>query len=448
MTDRARFPDDFLWGSATASYQIEGAAREDGRGESIWDRFSHTPGKTANGDTGDVAADHYHRWREDVAIMRELGLDAYRFSVAWPRILPNGRGEVNQKGLDFYDRLVEELMESGIEPWVTLYHWDLPQVLDDAGGWANRDTVAAFAEYTDALTQRIGDRAKHWITINEPWCVVHLGHNWGIHAPGRTNLAEALQVSHSLNLAHGHAVDVVRSNVADGKVGITLNLSHVYPATDSAEDEEAVAKVDGFTNRWFLDPVLRGSYPDDMLEQFGDAAPDVEAGDWEIITRPTDFLGINTYNPQYAKADPDAPGGVTAITPDGEKTAMDWIVEPQGLEDLLVRVQRDYDPPAIYITENGAAYTDPTPVNGRVADPERISYVRRHLLAAHRAIEQGVNLRGYFVWSLLDNFEWAEGYEKRFGITHVDYETQARTIKDSGRFYAGVIEANSVPYED
>jgi beta-glucosidase len=447
MSDRARFPDDFLWGAATAAYQIEGAAREDGRGESIWDRFSHTPGKVANGDTGDVACDHYHRWREDIGIMQELGLDAYRFSTSWPRIMPRGRGEVNRAGLDFYDRLVDGLLEANIEPWITLFHWDLPQVLDDAGGWVNRDTIDSFAEYTDVLTRRVGDRVKHWITINEPWVIAHLGYNWGILAPGRKDLKEALQVAHSLFIAHGRAVDVVRANVPEGKVGITLNLSHVYPASESTDDEEAARRVDGFANRWFLDLVLKGAYPDDMVEIFGEAAPDVASGDFELITRPTDFLGINTYFPQVAKADDDAPFGAKVVDQEGEHTATGWIVEPKGLEDLLVRVQNDYDPPAMYITENGAAFDDPDPVEGQVADPQRTSYIRRHLLSARDAIGRGAKLQGYFVWSLLDNFEWAEGYSKRFGITRVDYETQERTIKDSGRFYAGVIASNSVPVE-
>jgi beta-glucosidase len=448
VSDRVAFPDDFLWGAATASYQIEGAVHEGGRGESIWDRFSHTPGKTANGETGDVAADHYHRWREDIGTMRELGLKAYRFSTAWPRIVPGGRGAVNQMGLDFYDRLVEGLLEAGIEPWVTLYHWDLPQALQDQGGWATRATIDAFAEYTDAITRRVGDRVKNWITINEPWVVSIMGHYWGVMAPGHKDLKEALQVAHSLLVGHGRAVDVIRSNVPEGKVGITLNLSHVYPDSDRNEDLEAAHTMDGFSNRWFLDPVMKGQYPDDMLALYGDAAPDVEPGDFDLTARQTDFLGINSYNPQYANADPAATFGYTSAQRGGEHTSMGWIVEPQGFRDLLVRVQNDYEPPAIYVTENGAAFNDPAPTDGRVADPQRTSYIRRHLLAAHDAIEQGAKLQGYFVWSLLDNYEWAHGYSQRFGITRVDYETQERTIKDSGRFYADVIASNSVPVEE
>jgi beta-glucosidase len=440
----AQFPEGFVWGAATAAYQIEGGVREGGRGESIWDRFSHTPGKVRNGDTGDVACDHYHRWPEDIGIMRELGLDAHRFSVAWPRILPSGRGQRNEQGLDFYDRLVESLLEAGIEPWITLYHWDLPQALEDEGGWANRATIDAFAEYADAITRRVGDRVRNWITINEPWVVAILGHMWGIHAPGRTDLREALAVAHSLLLAHGRAVEVVRANVPDGRVGIALNLSHVYPITDRDEDVEAARKLDGMTNRWFLDPVFRGAYPADIVQLFGDSVTEIQDGDVDIITRPTDFLGINTYFPTYATADPAAPFGARTAEREGEKTATGWLVEPQAFTDLLVRVQNDYDPPAIYVTENGAAFDDAPPANGRVADPERTSYIHGHLLAAYRAIEAGTKLGGYFAWSLLDNFEWAEGYSKRFGITYVDYGTQERTIKDSGRWYAGVIEANGV----
>ncbi|HVL24977.1 MAG TPA: GH1 family beta-glucosidase [Thermomicrobiales bacterium] len=441
---QVQFPEGFLWGAATAAYQIEGAVHEGGRGESIWDRFSHTPGKVLNGDTGDVACDHYHRWREDIGIMRELGLDAYRFSVAWPRILPNGRGQRNDQGLDFYDRLVEGLLEAGIDPWITLFHWDLPQALEDEGGWVNRATIDAFAEYTDAITRRVGDRVTNWITINEPWVVSILGYMWGIMAPGRTDPKEALQVAHSLLVGHGRAVDVVRANVRDAKVGITLNLSHVYPNSDSADDERAARLVDGFSNRWFLDPVFKGEYPADMLELVGEGAPEVRDGDFDLTTRPTDFFGINTYFPTYAKADPQAPFGAGMAERDGEHTATGWLVEPQGFEDLLVRVQNDYDPPAIYVTENGAAYDDAPPVDGRVADPKRQAYIHGHLLAARRAIDAGAKLRGYFAWSLLDNFEWAQGYSKRFGVTYVDYGTQARTIKDSGRWYAEVIEVNGI----
>lgn len=439
--DRA-FPEGFLWGAATAAYQIEGAVREDGRGESIWDRFSHTPGKTVNGDTGDVASDHYHRWPADIRLMQELGLDAYRFSIAWPRILPNGRGQVNTAGLDFYDRLVDGLLAVGIEPWATLYHWDLPQALQDGGGWPHRSTADAFAEYTDAITRRLGDRVKRWITINEPWVVAILGDLWGIHAPGATSLPKALATAHHLLLAHGHAVEVIRSNVRESKVGITLNLSHVYPNSDREQDQHAATIMDGNLNRWFLDPVFGRGYPRDMVEFYGDAIPEIRNSDFDIIARLTDFLGINTYAPTWVKHDPKGLFGLIGDPrASGKRTAMDWLVDPKGLEDLLVRVHTDYVPQSIVITENGSAWNDPAPENGPVADPDRIDYLQRHLIAAHDAIAQGVPLDGYFAWSLLDNFEWAEGYTKRFGITYIDYGTQERTIKDSGRFYAETIRA-------
>lgn len=441
-----RFPDGFVWGAATAAYQIEGAVREDGRGESIWDRFSHTPGKIANGDTGDVACDHYHRWPDDIRLMQELDLDAYRFSIAWPRVLPNGRGQVNAAGLDFYERLVERLLDAGIDPWITLYHWDLPQALQDDGGWPHRSTADAFAEYTDAVTRRLGDRVKHWITINEPWVVAVIGHLWGIHAPGLTSTPAAAATGHHLLLAHGHAMEVIRSNVKESKAGITLNLSQVYPANDREEDQEAASIADGFLNRWFLDPVFGRGYPQDLMSIMSDAMPEIRPDDLDIIARPTNFLGINTYSPTWVKYDPNGQfGSVGMVRVPGKRTATDWLVQPSAFRDLLVRVHEDYAPGAIYVTENGSAWDDPSPVDGRVPDPDRVSYLQEHLLAAHNAIEQGSPLRGYFAWSLLDNFEWAEGYSKRFGITYVDFETQERTIKDSGRFYAGVIERNGVP---
>jgi beta-glucosidase len=445
-TDRLVFPDGFLWGAATAAYQIEGAATEGGRGVSIWDTWSHIPGNTANGDTGDVAIDHYHRWRDDIGIMKEIGLQAYRFSIAWPRILPNGRGEINPEGLRFYSDLVDGLLEAGSQPWITLFHWDLPQVLDDEGGWASRDMLGAWDEYVDVVTTALGDRVKHWITINEPWVISHLGYNWGVMAPGRKDLKEALAVAHGLNLARGRAVNIVRRNVPDAKVGITLNLSHIYAGSDSLDDQRAADWQDGFSNRWFLDPVMKGSYPDDMWNFFGDAVPEIQRGDMELASVPTDFLGINTYNPQYVGHDPVAPNGVGQVETIFEKTSTDWIVDPQGFEDLLVRIQRDYNPGAIVVTENGSAWDDEV-IGGTIHDSRRINYLRGHLNAAHRAIGQGVNLKGYFCWSLFDNYEWSQGYAKRFGITWVDYETQERIIKQSGRYYADVIASNSVEPE-
>lgn len=439
-----RFPDGFVWGAATASYQIEGAVRDDGRGPSIWDVFSHTPGRVANGDTGDVAADHYHRWREDIGLMREIGLGAYRFSVAWPRVIPAGVGPVNQRGLDFYDRLVDGLLEADIEPWLTLYHWDLPQALAEEGGLTHRDIAGAFGEYAEAVSKRLGDRVSTWITINEPFVAAFLGYWWGVHAPGETSRAAGLAAAHNLLRMHGTAMDVIRDTVPNARAGITLNLSPVYTRFDTEEDLEEVRIRDGIANRWFLDPVFRGAYPDDIAAMAGDDMPVVEPEDMELISRPTDFLGINYYNPTYVKANDDSPYGQGPAWPEGERTAMGWPVEPAGLSDLLQRVHREYEPGVMYITENGAAYDDSSPVEGRVHDPRRIAYYHGHLDACLDAIGAGVPLKGYFAWSLMDNFEWAEGYSKRFGIVHVDYATQERTLKDSARWYANVIHDNTL----
>jgi beta-glucosidase len=456
MQDRSerRFPAGFVWGAATAAYQIEGAVAEDGRSESIWDRFSHTPGKTENGDTGDVACDHYHRWRDDIALMRELGLNAYRFSIAWPRILPQGRGRINQAGLDFYDRLVDGLLEAGIRPWATLYHWDLPQTLEDAGGWPARATADAFAEYADAITRRLGDRVKHWITLNEPWCSSFLSYHIGRHAPGRRNFADALAAVHTLLLAHGRAVPIIRSNSADAQVGITLNLAQVYAASESEADRAAARRYDGYFNRWFLDPLYGRGYPEDMRALYGDALPAVEPGDLETIAAPMDFLGLNYYAPTFIRDNPDDPLLRVGHTPlaDAEHTAMGWACYPQGLYDQLLRLPREYPTGPLYITENGAAYDDAPPEqNGaapRVRDPQRQRYYAEHLAAAQRALRDGAPLQGYFAWSLMDNFEWAFGYTKRFGITYVDYATQQRTLKDSARWYRQIIAANALdPHE-
>lgn len=443
----ARFPAGFVWGAATAAYQIEGAAQEDGRGESIWDRFSHTPGKTVNGDTGDVACDHYHRWRDDIQLMRELNLQAYRFSIAWPRILPEGRGRVNDAGLAFYDRLVDGLLAAGLRPWVTLYHWDLPQTLEDEGGWPNRATADAFARYVEVVARRLGDRVENWITLNEPWCSSFLGYYTGEHAPGRRDPAAALAAAHSLLLAHGKAVAVLRHTRPTARVGITLNLAQVYPASDREEDRAAAYRWDGFFNRWYLDPLYGRGYPEDMVALYGPTlVPRVAPGELETIAVPTDFLGLNYYSPSFIRAEEtNLPlRAVDAGLPDAERTAMGWIVFPRGLTDLLQRVYRDYQPGPLYVTENGAAYDDPPPRNGRVEDPRRVRYYAGHLAAAKAAIEEGVPLQGYFAWSLMDNFEWAFGYTKRFGLTYVDYLTQQRTIKDSGRWYSQVIASNQL----
>jgi beta-glucosidase len=429
------FPRDFVWGAATASYQIEGAAREGGRGESIWDRFAATPGCVRNGDSGAVACDFYHRYPEDIGLMRELGIDSFRFSIAWPRILPDGTGHVSVAGLDFYDRLVEALLENGIRPMATLYHWDLPQVLEDAGGWPARETVEAFTEYVEVAAARLGDRVGQWITHNEPWVAAWLGYGWGKHAPGRTSEPDALAAAHHLLLSHGRAVEVLRREAPRAEVGITLNLVHVYPASDAPEDLDAARHVDGSHNRWFLDPIFRGEYPHDVLDHFGRSLPPIADGDLATIGAPIDFLGVNYYSRSVIEADPDGGTPIFVRNPESEYTDMDWEIYPEGLFDLLVRLRDDYAPPRIYVTENGAAFPDVRLHDGRVPDPERTTYLQGHIEAIGRAVAEAVPVAGYFVWSLLDNFEWAHGYSKRFGIVYVDYPTLERVPKESFRWY-------------
>jgi len=442
-----RFPDHFRWGAATAAYQIEGAVNEDGRGESIWDRFCATPGNVHNNESGAVADDHYHRYHEDVQLMQELGLNAYRFSIAWPRILPAGRGQVNIAGLDFYDRLVDALLAANIEPFVTLYHWDLPQALqDEFGGWASRETATAFAEYADVVSRRLGDRIHNWITLNEPQVCVYCGHEEGIHAPGLRDSRLAWQVSHSLLLAHGMAVPVLRANGGTHtNVGITLNLAPVHSATTTDEDQFVANMIDGGLNRWYLDSIFRGSYPDDILNllEYKGLAPRVMSGDAEIIAAPVDFLGINNYSRMLVRQKAKETLGTWEYVKveDAEHTMMDWEVYPTGLYELLVRVHKEYQIPCLYVTENGVAFSDTVSEDGRVHDERRINFLREYLLQAHRAIAEGVPLAGYFVWSLLDNFEWAKGYQMRFGVVYVDYTTQRRIIKDSGYWYRETIAA-------
>jgi beta-glucosidase len=435
--DSSSFPSDFVWGAATASYQIEGAAQEDGRGESVWDRFCATPGKVRGGDTGDVACDFYHRYAEDVRLMKELGLDAFRFSIAWPRVLPDGRGTVNAAGLDFYDRLVDELLANGIEPFATLFHWDTPQVLEDAGGWRERSTAEAYVEYAEAVVGRLGDRVRHWITHNEPWVYAWVANAWGLHAPGRTSEVDAVAVAHHLLLSHGWTVEAIRRLSPEARVGITLNLTHVYPATDTPEDEAAAYRRDGEDNRWFLDPLFRGSYPADLLDRNELVAPHVRDGDLEAISAPLDFLGVNNYSRFIVAAGADGPQVVG--NPDAEHTDMGWEVYPDGLHDVLVRVARDYEPPAIYITENGAAFPDVRVHDGHVHDLERTAYLESYIAAVGRAIAADAPVKGYFVWSLLDNFEWAHGYSKRFGIVYIDFPTLERVPKDSFYWYRDLI---------
>jgi beta-glucosidase len=443
MAKKLTFPPPFYWGTATASYQIEGGWNEDGKGESIWDTFSHTQGKIRDGSTGDVACDHYHRWKEDVALMKEIGCNAYRFSISWPRVIPKGKGKVNPLGLSFYDRLVDALSEANITPFITLYHWDLPQALQDEGGWANRDTAYYFAEYASVVAHKLGDRVKHWITHNEPWVVAWIGYGWGEHAPGIRNEKVAIQVSHHLLLSHGLAVEVLRDISPDSEVGITLNLSPIHPASDSEEDKLAASRQDGFLNRWFLDPIFRGHYPPDILEFY---SPKVLPGDMAIISRRIDFVGINYYSRGIVRFNPKAgPLQAEGVAPEGaEFTEMGWEIYPPGIYEIITRVHEDYQPKKIYITENGAAFADEIAPDGGVHDQKRIDYLREHFVQAHRAIEEGANLCGYFIWSLMDNFEWAHGFTKRFGIVYTDYPTQRRIMKDSALWFKKVIEENGV----
>jgi beta-glucosidase len=439
---RADFPPGFLWGCATSSYQIEGAAREDGRVESIWDRFAATPGRIRDGSSGEVACDHYHRWPEDLDIARALGLNAYRFSIAWPRIFSEAGARPNPKGLDFYARLVDGMLERGLQPWATLYHWDLPQYLQDRGGWNERATVDAFVELADAMTRKLGDRVKHWITHNEPWCTAILGNFEGCHAPGLTDFRTALQVSHHVLLSHGKAVPAIRANVPGAKVGISLSLHPLRPASGSARDIAAMERHDGLRYRWFLDPLYGRGYPEQTLALVGDQAPIVLPGDLEAIAVPTDFLGVNYYFPEtVADAPGHAPLDARILPPRGDEiTAMGWEVEPRGLAELLARVERDYRPGPIYVTENGSCYDDTVGANGRIEDTQRRHYLMRHLGALRDALGDGVPVQGYFAWSLVDNFEWAEGYRKRFGLVHVDYATQQRRLKDSAHWYRAFLK--------
>ena len=449
---RLEFPKGFVFGTATSSYQIEGAAHEDGRGESIWDRFARVPGKVEDGTNGDVACDHYHRFKDDIGLMRELGLHAYRFSTAWPRVFPDGRGQVNQKGVDFYSRLVDALLEAGITPYLTLYHWDLPQKLQDEGGWAARSTVEAFATFADVMSRALGDRVSHWITHNEPWCAGMLSHQVGRHAPGLTDWGTALIASHHLLLSHGRAVPILRANAKKGaEVGITLNLTPAEPASPSLADREACRFFDGYFNRWFLDPIYGRKYPADMVEDYAAAGyftpdmPFVREGDLTAIAADSDFLGVNYYVRDVSRSKvPEAENLPRTVHLRPEVTEMDWEVYPEGLFEILTRVHLTYRPRKLYVTENGAAYSEGPDERGRVNDARRVAFVRDHLREAHRAIQAGAPLAGYFLWSLLDNYEWDRGYSQRFGITWVDYDTQRRILKDSARYYQEVIARNAL----
>ncbi len=439
-----QFPHDFVWGTATAAYQIEGAANDDGRAPSIWDTFSATPGKVRNGDTGAVACDHYHRLGEDLDLIGDLGVSAYRFSVAWPRIVGDD-GRPNQKGLDFYRRLVDGLHERGVRPLVTLYHWDLPQRLQDRGGWVARDTAHRFAEYAEIVHEALHDGVEQFTTLNEPWVSAWMGYGNGAHAPGHRDPAEALAATHHLLLGHGLAAAAMRGRHTGSQVGITLNLSPIEPISDSDADRAAARRMDGQNNRLFLDPLLRGNYPADIVHLYRNTSDFsfVRDGDMAVIGAPLDFLGVNYYRPNLAIAveDDGDPVAAGVRLPAGVPvTAMDWPVQPDGLTRLLLRLQEDYAPVPLYVTENGAAFHDYVDPSGQVHDPDRVEYLREHLRAAHAAIAAGVDLRGYFVWSLFDNFEWAEGYSKRFGLVYVEYGSQRRIPKTSARWYTEVIK--------
>jgi len=437
------FPSDFVWGVATSAYQIEGAHDADGRGPSIWDRFCRVPGAIANNETGDVACDHYHRWAEDVRLLRDLGVKAYRFSIAWPRVLPDGRGQANEAGLAFYARLVDALLAAGIEPYPTLYHWDLPQALQDRGGWPARDTVSAFADYAAAVVRRLGDRVRYWTTHNEPMVVAIFGHLFGNHAPGVKDLRAALQTAHHLLLSHGQAAQAIRAEARRPvEVGITLNLQPVDPLSDAAADREAAWRLDGFVNRWFLDPIFRGAYPQDLLPHFDGMAPTIQPGDLETIRTPLDFLGVNYYSRVRVRHKPEAILQAEHVETPGAERSLMWEIYPEGLGRLLARLASEYRPAAILITENGMPLEDRPDATGAVNDAPRIDFLRRHFMQVQQALAQGVPVRGYFVWSFLDNFEWALGYRMRFGLVHVDFGTQQRTPKASAHWYKQVIQAS------
>jgi beta-glucosidase len=443
MAEITTFPEDFLWGAATSAYQIEGSPLADGAGVSNWHRFSHTPGAVTNGDTGDRACDHYRRFEDDVGMMKEMRLKAYRFSIAWSRIFPDGRGKPNSKGLDFYLRLADALNGAGIEPFATLHHWDWPAVLDDLGGWANRDAAGWFADYAHFIFRAMAGRVRHWATLNEPWVIVDAGFLHGVHPPALRSLEKAPLAAHNLLRGHALAVQAFRAD-GQGQIGLVVNLEPKYAASGKPGDEAAMARTHAYMNRQFLDPVFLGAYPDELAEIYGPARLRFPEEDFRLIREPIDFLGVNYYSRSVVRADPAAPPFHAArVRQNGsEHTEMDWEVFPQGLKTCLLWVKRRYGDLPLYVTENGAAFADPPPAAGRVADPRRVEYLRNHLRAAHEAIREGVNLRGYFAWSLLDNFEWACGYSKRFGLFHVDYATQARTPKDSARFYRRVIGSN------
>ncbi len=449
----ATFPKGFFWGTATAAYQIEGAWNEDGKGESIWDRFAHTPGKIKNGDTGDVACDSYHRWRDDLAMMRAMNLTSYRFSISWPRIQPSGTGQANSKGLDYYSRVVDALLEAHIRPFVTIYHWDLPRALDDAGGWTNRDTVGRFADYAQRMAQGLGDRVSDWILFNEPAAFVDLGYLEGTHAPGHKSLLDFLRATHVVNLAQGEGFRALKAVRPTARVGTAFSMSPCEPASDSDDDKLAAERAHAITNTWFLEPALHGRYPE-ALTFLPETAMGVKSGDMEKTLAPLDFIGINLYYRTIASAPSAVERAAHAqdwLFPvkmesghEGPKTDLGWEVWPKALYDMVMRVTRDFNRPVIEITESGCAYNDRPDANGVIRDSRRVAYHREYLAALARSIVEGADVRGYHAWTLMDNFEWAEGFSQRFGLAYTDFKTQQRTIKDSGRWYANVAGENRV----
>jgi len=444
MIQPIQFPKDFLWGCATSAYQIEGSPLADGAGPSVWHRFSHTPGRVQDGDTADVTCDHYRRWQSDVDLMHSRGLNAYRFSIAWGRVLPEGIGRINPAGLDFYERLVDRLLSRGIQPMVTLFHWDLPAALDDRGGWLNRDIAQWFAEYADVMFRRLDDRVTYWTTLNEPWVVADGGYMQGVLAPGHRNVFEAPRATHHLMMAHGAAVQAYRAT-GRNKIGLVVNIEPKYPASQSDADLAATRRAEAYMNRQYLEPALLGSYPEELHEVFGEAWPKWPQSDLDLIRQPLDYIGVNYYTRAVVRADANAWPLKSTTVKQKQHTHMEtgWEVFPQGLVDTLLWIKDQYGNPPVYITENGACFFDPPQVEGPVLeDPLRVDYLRKHITAVHTAMRRGADIRGYFAWSLFDNFEWAFGFSKRFGIVHMNYETLERTLKSSAHFYSKVIATN------
>lgn len=444
------FPADWQWGTATASYQVEGAWNEDGKGESIWDRFSHEPGRIMNGDTGDVACDQYHRYKEDAAIMRDLGMRGYRFSISWPRIFPDASGTVNQAGVDYYDRLVDALLENGVRPFPTLYHWDLPQWAQDMGGWSNREIIGRFATYAETMVNALGDRVKNWMVFNEPWVFTFLALLYGQHAPGLRDTDHAMKATHIVNLTQAAAMAAMRATGKPEMVGSAYSMTSTYPATDSAEDKAAAERQHGFANTWFIDPIVKGAYPRAYVDQEQALARmDIRPGDMEAMRSTFDFIGINLYQRAIVAASDDTRNiGVRNIPGPGPRTAFNWEVWPAGIYQMIKRIDADYGRPPIFITENGCSYPEGPGADGRVHDPERIAFYEGYVGQVARARDEGCDVRGYYTWTLIDNFEWTMGYSQRFGIVHVDHDTQKRTIKDSGYWFQDLIKKNKITYDE